>query len=360
MDEPGLQGRLPHVATREQARLLGPVLKGTSRAFYLTLRVLPADLRKPVGLAYLLARTADTIADSKGAPADVRLQSLLQFRALVEGPRDPRRVYSLVAELIARAPSSSWTQDERELVDAIPHTLAILEGLERQDGERVSRVVATLNHGMEMDLTHFNSDGLIAFQTPAQLDEYTYLVAGCVGEFWTEISAAHNPGLGARMPGEMGEWGVGFGKALQMTNVLRDVPRDLRAGRCYLPTEILAPCGLSPSDLLDPESSSRARPALAWGIERALAHYVEAERYLLAIPRRHVRLRLAAAWPLLMGLATLAELARHENWLDPTLRSRVSRGWVYRMMAASGPRVMSNAMMRRWIRGLRREVERAL
>ncbi len=44
--------------------LLGPLLKGVSRSFYLTLRILPAGMRDPVGLAYLLARAAGTIADT--------------------------------------------------------------------------------------------------------------------------------------------------------------------------------------------------------------------------------------------------------------------------------------------------------
>ena len=71
---------MPVVTPEEQARLLGPVLKGTSRAFYLTLRVLSGNLRKPLGLAYLLARTADTIADTKTAALDDRLAMLLEFR----------------------------------------------------------------------------------------------------------------------------------------------------------------------------------------------------------------------------------------------------------------------------------------
>ena len=46
-------------------KLLTGLLPQVSRSFYLTIRVLPADLRRPVGLAYLLARAADTIADTR-------------------------------------------------------------------------------------------------------------------------------------------------------------------------------------------------------------------------------------------------------------------------------------------------------
>ena len=97
-----------------------------------------------------------------------------------------------------------------------------------------------------------------------------------------------------------------------------------------------------------------------WGINRALEHYQAAAKYLHAIPKTHYRLRLAVAWPLLMGLGTLAELAKNREWLDLSSRSKVSRGWVYRMMGVSGVRVMSNTLIAGWVERLRGEVVRAL
>lgn len=344
---------MSRVTPEEEARLLGPVLKGTSRAFYLTLRALPHSLRKPVGLAYLLARTADTIADSKTASIDERLQRLLELRELVEGKGDSAGI-----EPLARTAGQGLAGAEKDLVQALPKTISILENLDDMNRSRVRQVVVTLTRGMELDLTCFREEGVTGFETPQQLDEYTYLVAGCVGQFWTRMCMAHNPGLRAWDEEEMSEKGVRFGKALQMTNILRDVPRDLRLGRCYLPREVLEECGLSPEALLDAGNSAAARPALTWGINRALDHYSHAAEYLRSIPKRHYRLRLATSWPLLMGLGTLAELAKNKQWLDPTRRSKVSRGWVYRMMAVSAARVMSHGAMNGWISGLRGKVGR--
>lgn len=346
---------MPVVKPEEEARLLGPVLKGTSRAFYLTLRVIPGNLRKPLGLAYLLARTADTIADSKTASSDDRLAMLLEFRGLVEGNGD-----AVLTQDLAQTAGEGLGGAESKLVGAMPKTISMLDGLEEMDRFRVRQVVVTLTQGMELDLTYFHKDGLTAFETPEQLDEYTYLVAGCVGRFWTEMCMAHNPRLGSWDANEMSEKGVRFGKALQLTNILRDVPKDLRLGRCYLPREMLELCGLSAEDLLQTTNSDAARPALTWGISHALDHYKAAAEYLKAIPKRHYRLKLATAWPLLMGLGTLAELAKNKDWLNPRRRSKVSRGWVYRMMAISAARVMSDRAMYGWISGLRGEVERGL
>ena len=154
--------------------------------------------------------------------------------------------------------------------------------------------------------------------------------------------------------------GVRFGKALQLTNVLRDIPRDLRNGRCYLPEPEVASAGISPADLLDSANSARARSVLTPWIRVALAHFEAAEAYLLATPRRCLRLRLAILWPILLGLSTLEKLAQNEGWLDPDRPSRVRRRWVYGMMARSLLAAPSDALLRLWIRGLRRKVGKAL
>ena len=196
----------------------------------------------------------------------------------------------------------------------------------------------------------------VALPSFDDLDRYTYLVAGCVGEFWTAMSVAHTSALSGWDVPRMSALGVAFGKALQLTNVLRDVPADLRAGRCYLPAAWLAAEGLAPADLLDPANSHRARPVLARGLRAALEHFRDAEAYALAIPRRCVRLRLAVLWPALMGLATLALIARNPRWLDPSRPSKVTRGWVYRTLALSLLTVASNTAIRRWFHRLRTRI----
>ncbi len=55
------------------------VLKGVSRSFVLTIRALPKGLRRPIGLAYLLARASDTIADTATAPVEARTECLRAF-----------------------------------------------------------------------------------------------------------------------------------------------------------------------------------------------------------------------------------------------------------------------------------------
>ena len=353
-------GELPSIDTTRRNRLLKDVLKGVSRSFYLTLRILPKPLREPIGLAYLLARAADTIADRRQTRfTGARMEALVAFRAQVAGPVDS----GVLEEITSNSSDSESSPEEQALFDSLVDSFALLESLDAADQEQVRWVVITLTEGMEMDLTVFpdaDSGALAALPNGADLDRYTYLVAGCVGGFWTAVTAAHTPSLKGLDLAKMSELGVRFGKALQLTNALRDIPGDLRNGRCYLPADELAAADLAPEDLLDPASEERAREVLVPWMRAALEHFEAAEEYLLAIPRRSVRLRLACLWPLILGLGTLARLARSGKWLNSDSTAKVSRIWVYRMMLMSFPTVYSNRNLRRWIRGLRRQIERSI
>jgi len=324
------------------------LLHDVSRAFYLTLRVLPRGLREPLGLAYLLARSADTIADTAALEEAVRLERLLELRQALDGA--PWRLDGPIGGTAAEARLLRW----------LPAGLAALQGWPEPDRGHVREIVRRLSEGMEQDLRRFSAGEPGALDTFAELDHYTYLVAGCVGEFWTRVSAGHVRALAAWDLTRMSGLGVDYGKALQLVNVLRDVPADLHAGRCYLPREWLERHGLAPGDLLDPSCASRARPVLAQGIGVALERFRAAERYVLAIPRHCLRLRLAALWPILLGLATLERLARNPAWLDPERRSKVSRATVYRIVAASLLLAASNSAVAAWIGRLRRSVRAAL
>jgi farnesyl-diphosphate farnesyltransferase len=251
------------------------------------------------------------------------------------------------ADAVARAAAPlAGVESERRLLETLPEAVRALEGLPSLDRSRVRSVLDTLTSGMVFDLTRFpgeNADALGSLETLEELDHYIYLVAGCVGDFWTALHVAHRPRLRGFNPGDRA---TRFGKALQLTNVLRDVPRDLRHGRCYLPERELATLGLSPKDLLDREATRRARPLLDRLLRVARGHYEAAWAYTLAIPRREWRMRLACAWPLLIGLDTLAAIAVHPDPLAVAQPIKVSRRAVRAMLARSVVTVWSNRALR--------------
>ena len=333
--------------------LLRGLLRQVSRSFYLSLAILPRPLREPIGLAYLLARAADTVADTRLIAREARIAHLQTLRRACAG-----EAADVAAVARACAPHQPHAA-ERRLLERVGEALERVETLPAADRVEVRAVLATLTSGMVFDLTRFpgeDAPGLTALDTSEELDRYTYLVAGCVGPFWTALHVAHRPRLRHWKLGEMSEQGVRFGKALQLTNVLRDVPADLRHGRCYLPADGLATLGLGPKDLLDRDAAARALPLYRRLLGQALEHYDVAWRYTLAIPRLEWRMRLACAWPLLIGLATVAELAAHPNPLAATAPVKITRGAVRGLLARSACSVWSNRALAADAARLRRRV----
>jgi farnesyl-diphosphate farnesyltransferase len=306
------------------------LLKEVSRSFYLTLRVLPGSIRPQIGLAYLLARATDTIADTELVALEQRLLALQALRERILGTGQAPLEFG---ELARRQGSPG----ERVLLEQIESSLAFLQSLAPADGQLVRRVLEIITSGQELDLRRFagaSAERIVALRTDADLDDYTYRVAGCVGEFWTRMCRAHLFPRARLDDALLLAQGVRFGQGLQLVNILRDVPADLRQGRCYLPEEPLAAYGLAPADLLKPENESRLRPLYDTYLDRAEAHLRAGWVYTHMLPRRSVRVRLACAWPILIGLETLG-LLRAGAVLDPGQRIKVSRARVRSLLLRS-------------------------
>lgn len=325
--------------TIERDTLLTGNLRDVSRSFYLTLRVLPGSIRSQIGLAYLLARTTDTIADTQIVPVELRLQSLELLRARILGTQ-------LGAVDFGGLLKHQGSDAERILLERVEESIALLGQFSVQDQGLIRRVLDTITSGQILDLQRFaggSAQNLRCLNTDAELDDYTYRVAGCVGEFWTRMCLAHAfppsavaAGSNATTDADFETLGIHFGKGLQLVNILRDIPADLKNGRCYIPRERLAGTGLKPEDLLnpDPEVLTRFRPLYNELLDRADTHLRSGWEYTLRIPWRQVRVRLACAWPVLIGLQTL-RLLRQRNVLDPAQRIKIRRADVRRTILRS-------------------------
>src|ERR1041385_3074737 len=163
--------------------LLTLLLHDVSRSFYLTLRVLPARIRAQIGLAYLLARTTDTIADTELVPLAKRLQALQALRERILGQSQVPLDFGELAR-------NQASPAERVLLEKCDASLALLQSLSKSDIQLIQTVLDIITSGQELDLHRFgeaSKDHIVALRTDDELDDYTYRVAGCVGEFWTRI-----------------------------------------------------------------------------------------------------------------------------------------------------------------------------
>jgi squalene synthase HpnD len=222
---------------------------GTSASgssFYAAMRILPREQREAMFQIYSFCRQVDDIADSDG-PRPERLAALQQWRddidALYQG-HPPARLRDYVASVRGF-------------------------GLQRED-------FLAIIDGMEMDVPQD-----IRAPDLATLDLYCDRVASAVGR------------LSVRVFGLPQDDGIllahHLGRALQLTNILRDVDEDAGIGRLYLPSEMLLHAGITSTDpsrvVLDPALPKACTPLL----ERARTHFGKADEVMSRNPRRVVR-----------------------------------------------------------------------
>jgi farnesyl-diphosphate farnesyltransferase len=283
------------------AMLRGPILRRVSRSFYLSIQLLPKKLRDPVAVGYLLARASDTIADTTNLPAGQRTEKL---RLLVRGIQG-EAVGDEIDQLSVSLARFQTGNAERELIQSLQGCLNWLEQSDVHDREEIRAVLQQINRGQLLDLDRFaNPKHLVALKTAAQLDEYAYLVAGSAGEFWTRLCFRRLPKFTSRTEAEMLKMGSRYGMGLQLINILRDAGADLRAGRCYFPSDELAAAAMEPFQILrEPE---RFQPIYRHWLEKAERGVGEGINYANAV--RSARVRAATALPALIGARTLALL----------------------------------------------------
>jgi len=279
------------------------ILRSVSRSFYLSIRLLPPQLREPIALAYLLARTTDTVADTSGIAGSARIETLKILSDGIQGKAALEVVIHHVASFVLLQNKPA----EQRLLDSLPDTLQWLEQTDEGDRGDIRDVLGKIAHGQMLDLHRFHDPAEVrALKTTDDLDEYTYLVAGCVGEFWTQLCFRHLRDFASFSQAEMLALGRRYGMGLQLINVLRDSGSDLRADRCYFPEEELGAAGLTALQILS--EPDRFQPIYERWINKADEHLACGMQYSRAIRNR--RVRASTVLPALIGARTLALLRR--------------------------------------------------
>jgi phytoene synthase len=255
-------------------------LPAAGSSFYTAMRILPAEQRQAMYAIYAFCRAVDDIADD-------------------EGPRGPRR-----------AALQGWREDIDRLFEGRtgPATADLAEptrrfGLRREDFHAVI-------DGMAMDL-----EGNLHAPDWETLDLYCDRVASAVGRLSVRVFGMA-PEAGDALAHHLG-------RALQLTNILRDLDEDAERGRLYLPREALqgasvAVEGRTAEDILRDGGLDRACEEVA---ARAADHFKEASSIMEQAPRRTVRA------PRLMEAAyrQILEQLTSRGWAPPRAPVKVSK-----------------------------------
>ena len=297
------------------------LLETTSRSFYPTLKYLPKKIRGQIGLLYLLARLADTIADSKHGETDVLLDLLKKYNDVAQGRSRKLPDFNDLAEIQTNPHEAELLMNAEDVIEG-------LSEYEEGDRQRILECLEIIVGGQVLDLQRFGpakeGGNISSLKTNEELDDYAYRVAGCVGTFWSKMSLAHLMTLSPEKEKLFLEKGIQFGKALQMINILRDIPEDLRFGRCYIPSEALAEHGLEPEDILGDSNLEVFRPLYDSYLDLTNVHLEAATDYIRMLPDKQFRLKASCMLPVLIGQRTVT-LLRTGNILDSNERIKVTR-----------------------------------
>ena len=215
-------------------------------SFYAGMRVLPKPQREAMYAVYAFCRAVDDVADEGGTRSE-RSAGLARWRAGIES-------------LYAGRPT--------------PETAPLAEGLRRY-GLHKADFLAIID-GMAMDAAED-----IRAPDAATLDLYCDRVASAVGRLSVRIfgvSEQNGPGLAHHL-----------GRALQKTNILRDIDEDAAMGRLYLPRERLLAAGITATDPAVVAADPRLPDVCAPLVAEARAHFAEADRIMAREPRRATR-----------------------------------------------------------------------
>jgi phytoene synthase len=252
--------------------------KASGSSFYAAMRILPKTQRAAMYEIYAFCRAVDDIADDPG-PVAGRKEQLQQWRGDI-------------ASLYAGSTP--------------PHLRGLKSAIQNFD-LRQDDFLAIID-GMEMDVA-----APIRAPDLSTLDLYCDRVASAVGR------------LSVRIFGIAGDTGVALahhlGRALQLTNILRDLDEDAAVGRLYLPSETLRKAGISATDpasvLSDPAIARACEPVA----EKARYHFQEAEKIMARCPRRNARA------PSIMGEAykLILDALVQRGWAAPRQPVRVGK-----------------------------------
>ena len=233
--------------------------------FYFAFLTLPRARRDALYAVYAFCRTVDDMADLGSDPAAQR-EGLARWR------EDVARCFTPGA-----APSQPIARQLQAAVAAYPIPRAALEAI---------------IDGCEMDLAR------VRYETADELEPYCYRVASAVGLCCIEIFGYTDP--------RAREYAINLGKALQLTNIMRDVGVDARIGRVYLPQRDLKDFGVTEEDLVAGRQSEAFGRLMAHQAARARRFYAAAHA---AYPRVDARSLVPAE---IMGRIYLALLEEIE------------------------------------------------
>ena len=316
------------------------LLRNNARTIYLSAKILPKEKRKVFAVAYLVCRVADTVADTSLIEPSKRISFIKQFPLLVE-KYDWQKAQDMADSFLSKAGQNIY-KNEAELLKNIDLCIKEFQTLKKADQKITLEVLRAVCTAMIGDLTFFpqENSGLIkALPTPKETIAYCDYMGGQPGIFWAKLE------FGKKLKKHTSEQALKIGRALQITNILRDIESDVRIGRIYLPLTQIIKQDLMPQDLLETQNYLKLYPVMLYWMREAKENLMAAKDFLRHIPRRKIFNRAAVIWPVFWSFDTLYILALAPHKQGKKVKRRISKANVYLTMLLSPLYCFSNILI---------------
>ena len=272
---------------------LREMLRNVSRTFAISIEHLPAGLRDAVTIAYLLFRVSDCLEDHDELEASRKAELLRLWAQVLKGDAPVEALTEAIAHLDENDPEVYVAQ----------HADRLLEELRKLPLPNQETILYHV-HQTSLGMARWQEHGPFV-DTEEELDDYMFEVAGRVGYMLTDLFGWHSPFI-LKQKDKLRPLAREFGLALQTVNIIRGMRKDYERGWVFIPRTFYEPLGLTRDSLFAQENQVQALQVIARLADKAEAHLRQGLQYIINIPPRHYRIRLACTWPLFFAIKTLA------------------------------------------------------
>lgn len=311
------------------------MLDRVSRTFALNIKILGKKLRKPILLAYLYMRMADTIEDDQFLSAEEKISLLKKFsQALNFGGKN-------VNEFVNSLPKS-WKDSEkadRALCCNAAIVLPLLSEYSEPVVNAIKKGVEEMCNGMAefVEKQEKRTDNWFTIECEADLDRYCYFVAGLVGNMLTKLFCLNGKNFNEKRQKKLRELSVSFGLALQLVNIIKDIQEDSLRKVCFVPIEFFRKHGIkSVQEFFSPKFSQEKKNLVIGELtKKAKRHLLDAKNYIKHLPRFEYRMRLFCLWPSLMAADNLRVIGDGSIIFEEGKRAKITRKTVTKITRRS-------------------------
>lgn len=316
------------------------ILPQVSRTFALSIRFLPGNLGKAVLCGYLLCRIADTVEDDPDASVQMKSRLLDEFMLCFD---DPARANSYPRLAKGVHGESSHLQ----LVQNTDLVFSLYRSLTPQSQKTLRHWVFEMVEGMKKFVILY-PEGL-RIKSLEEYKEYCYYVAGTVGFLLTDLWYEHSPSVDEELYLSLRQTCAEFGEALQTVNILKDIAWDAaEENAIYIPQDALIKSGSSHQTLLDPAFLEQNHEAIQSLVKLAWSDLEDATKYLEAIPKAAIPIRMFCILPLIFAYATLRDITKSKAMLKLGGNVKITRSEVKSLIMFAPLTVVSNHSIR-WL-----------